>query len=133
MNMAGIAAGYKFGAFGVDANFQRLSPRADGPSQLGNVTGTAGSVTSAVQTITLQGSYDVGNNYTFVQYSQAKWAAVSNKTANRVTLGLNHHFSKQFSASGELELNNRYANSKLVDSVSAKANTVVAIGMRYNF
>lgn len=132
-NIAGIAAGYQFGAFGIDANFQRLSPRADGPSQLGSVTGTAGSVTSSVQTLAVQGSYTAGDNYVYAQYSQAKWAAISKKTANRVTLGLNHHFSKQFSSSGELQLNNRYANSELVDSANAKANAVIAVGMRYNF
>ena len=138
-SVAGIAAGYSFGMFGID----------------GNVTKTAAHDSSAkimkVTQATIQGSMTMGALYGYVMYSQAKNDESGSKTANRITAGVFYNVSKPLMVSFEVASNNKYTNSTQNSSLTSpsftpaswspdtngnfngKANTEFAVALLYNF
>jgi predicted porin len=126
--VAGIAAGYSFGMFGIDGNVTKTQAA----SALSGAAEKAKKITQA----TIQGSMTMGALYGYVMYSQAKSDESSSKNMSRVTAGVFYNLSKPLMVSFEVASNNKYTNAGAFTNSGAtgsKANTEFAVAMLYNF
>lgn len=137
-SVAAVAAGYSFGMFSIDGNYQQAKPQTSGPMA---ITGTNNN--KNIQSAVIQGSMSMGQLYAFVQYSQLKWKYISDKTAQRTSAGVFYTVAKPLLVTFEVQQNNKYANSSLVPgsdltglvstAPTPKASTTVALGVNYSF
>ncbi len=124
----GLAGGYKFGMFAVDANYQQAKPNTSGPKAV-----TGANNDKNVRSYALQGSVSMGPLYGYLQYSAMKWKHISDKWAARTTAGVFYNIAKPLQVTFEVSHNNKYVNSRLLTGTGAKANTTVALGANYYF
>lgn len=124
----GLAGGYMLGAFGLDGNFIRLTPRTNGAFAL-----TGANNSKPADSFAIQGSYTKGPWYGYLEYSELKWKHISDKTATRTVVGVFYQVANPLQLTFELSRNNKYVASNLATSSTAKAYTTFAVGSTYSF
>ena len=124
----GLAGGYKFGMFGIDANYQQAKPQTSGPEGL-----TGSNNNKNIKSYAIQGSVSMGPLYGYLQYSAMRWKHISDKWAARTTAGVFYNIAKPLQVTFEVSHNNQYVNSIFATGTNAKANNVFAIGANYYF
>jgi predicted porin len=129
-NVIGLSAGYNFGMFAIDGNYQQAKPRTSGPLALPGDNNNKN-----VQSAAIQGSMTMGPLYAYVQYSQMKWKYLSNKTAQRTTAGVFYNIAKPLQVTFEVASNNKYVSGMMLNpsNNTNKSYTTFAVGANYMF